>query len=472
MSGDNDKNKKGFSGLADLASDVSQCDGGSTDPNALLKKQLTDSTEKPSKSQSVIELIGRETEEEKRKRIDDVVNALAEKFEKIADHDHGRNDDVKGKYENESHHSRSCGNGKCVGFIEKNGRCNLCGLTYEEGVEKGKGSVSPRPIGTVGSRKIDWSSVGQWIFGICVIVWLIWLVNNGGQSTKQSSYNTPHLSQSYNTPQSTSANATTPNMSQSPSLSPDASASEAPNRPSIQYTREAQRLLTELGYEPGPVDGQYGRRTADAVKAFQKDFALTQDGWIDQSLLNSLENFLNSRKKAKTDIKAPDAANEDLSSKRRVQHSTTGEYTSSPTPQGVWEWEPTYPEQPLPHTGSVRTFTAEERIAPFEIKAAQGSHYLLKLVDAYTHASILTVFVRSGTTVNVDVPLGTYEVRYASGTSWYGYKHFFGPDTAYNKADTRFTFKMLGNQVRGFTITLYQVAHGNLHTSAIGPMDF
>jgi hypothetical protein len=66
------------------------------------------------------------------------------------------------------------------------------------------------------------------------------------------------------------------------------STSSAPKKPSAQYTREAQQLLTDLGYDPGPVDGDYGRRTAAAVKAFQRDAGITQDGWIDQDLLSAL----------------------------------------------------------------------------------------------------------------------------------------------------------------------------------------
>lgn len=130
------------------------------------------------------------------------------------------------------------------------------------------------------------------------------------------------------------------------------------------------------------------------------------------------------------------------------------------------------PQQPMPLSGSVRRFTTAKPMAPFEIKAAQGSHYLLKLVDAYTYSPVMTVFVRSGDTVEVEVPLGTYEVRYASGNIWYGYEYLFGPETSYNKADKNFSFEVIGSQIRGFTITLYKVAHGNLQTLPIKPTDF
>jgi len=167
---------------------------------------------------------------------------------------------------------------------------------------------------------------------------------------------------------------------------------------------------------------------------------------------------------------APMKVNRDLAQKHWVSHPPPTTNTTSSAPPRVAR--PSIPEQPLPYSGSVHMYTATAREAPFEIKAAQGSHYLVKLVDAFTNLSVLTVFVQSGTTVNIDVPLGTYEVRYASGETWYGYEYLFGPDTAYSKADKKFTFEVIGNQINGFTITLYKVAHGNLHTSAIKPSEF
>jgi hypothetical protein len=56
-------------------------------------------------------------------------------------------------------------------------------------------------------------------------------------------------------------------------------------------TREAQQLLTDLGYDPGPVDGDYGSRTAVAVKAFQRDTDMTQNGWVDKDLLTTLRRL-------------------------------------------------------------------------------------------------------------------------------------------------------------------------------------
>lgn len=253
-----------------------------------------------------------------------------------------------------------------------------------------KTTSSAPPIETVRFGKSGGGSGGKWILGIIGVVFVIWLINNGGQSNKKPSYTPPSSSQSYSSPQSSPApRVQTPNTTQStglqytkpsvgtnnvlsvpeirwciregirieamrdvidtnagidefnrivndcnsrcgsyryrqgsqsraerdveayrsqivseairearqlgrsyqtshPSVSPDVSTSSAAKKPIAQYTREAQQILTDLGYDPGPIDGQYGRRTAGAVKAFQRDVGIAQDGWIDEDLLSTL----------------------------------------------------------------------------------------------------------------------------------------------------------------------------------------
>ena len=256
---------------------------------------------------------------------------------------------------------------------------------------------SPPPVETVSTGNNEGTSGGKWILGVIGFFFVIFLINNAGQSTKKPSYTQPSSSQSYSSPQSNPAPVvqapstvqsaglqyTKPSIgsnnvlsvpeirwciregirieamrdiidnnagidefngivsdynsrcgsyryrqgSQSraehdvkayrsqivseavsearqmgssyqpsyPSVSPGVSTSTAPKKPNSQYTREAQQLLTDLGYDPGPVDGDYGRRTADAVKAFQRTADITQDGWIDQNLLSVLRRVASQR---------------------------------------------------------------------------------------------------------------------------------------------------------------------------------
>ncbi len=52
---------------------------------------------------------------------------------------------------------------------------------------------------------------------------------------------------------------------------------------------DVQSKLEALGYSPGEIDGKYGPATAGAVRAFQRDHKLGQDGWIGPLTSNALE---------------------------------------------------------------------------------------------------------------------------------------------------------------------------------------
>lgn len=130
------------------------------------------------------------------------------------------------------------------------------------------------------------------------------------------------------------------------------------------------------------------------------------------------------------------------------------------------------PELELPANGETVAYTDGERVAPFEIKSSYGSDYVVKLADYLSGQTVMTVFVRGGETVNVHVPLGNFAVKYATGSKWYGYKYLFGPETGYSVANDPFTFRVYGDQVEGFTITLYKVPNGNLRTQKIKPEEF
>lgn len=129
------------------------------------------------------------------------------------------------------------------------------------------------------------------------------------------------------------------------------------------------------------------------------------------------------------------------------------------------------PAQPLPSTGLMDFHSGG--IAPLQIKTRDdGYHYLVKVVYPGTTESVGQMFIRSGESVEIQLPLGTYELRYASGKTWYGLDHRFGPETRYSKADKQFDFVDNGYQVSGYTVELYTQVNGNLHTSGIPANQF
>ncbi|HCN31521.1 MAG TPA: hypothetical protein DIS83_00115 [Rhodobiaceae bacterium] len=53
--------------------------------------------------------------------------------------------------------------------------------------------------------------------------------------------------------------------------------------------RELQSLLTNAGYPTGKPDGMMGRKTRDAIRAYQKKYELQPDGYATPALLNRLK---------------------------------------------------------------------------------------------------------------------------------------------------------------------------------------
>jgi len=144
-----------------------------------------------------------------------------------------------------------------------------------------------------------------------------------------------------------------------------------------------------------------------------------------------------------------------------TQSKTPEQRTSAPLP----------PALAPPNSGTTRKNATAAGVAPFEIKTTASSNYLIKL-ENISGVKVMDIFVRGGDTIEVLVPLGSYIVKYAVGNTWYGYEHYFGPETNYNRADSILHFRQEGNQISGYTITLYTVPSGNLSTTRIDASQF
>ncbi len=52
--------------------------------------------------------------------------------------------------------------------------------------------------------------------------------------------------------------------------------------------RGVQRMLRDIGYDPGPIDGSRGGRTASALSSFQRDKGLARTGTLTSPTLQAL----------------------------------------------------------------------------------------------------------------------------------------------------------------------------------------
>ena len=112
-------------------------------------------------------------------------------------------------------------------------------------------------------------------------------------------------------------------------------------------------------------------------------------------------------------------------------------------------------------------------MAPLKIVTATGGfNYYAKLVGVETGKPALILFVRAGDTVETELPIGSYYLKFAAGERWYGEDFLFGPDTSYSKADEPLLFRIEGHRVFGHVIELIKQVNGNLRETPISPTDF
>lgn len=122
--------------------------------------------------------------------------------------------------------------------------------------------------------------------------------------------------------------------------------------------------------------------------------------------------------------------------------------------------------------GIIYNNTGRRLLAPFEIVTKPGQDYYVKLVELPRDLDAVGIYVRGGQRVDVLVPLGSYELRSASGETWYGLKDRFGPNTAYAKAWEPLHFTKERGGYSGYTIELIPQRGGNMRTDDIEPSEF
>ena len=81
-------------------------------------------------------------------------------------------------------------------------------------------------------------------------------------------------------------------------------------------------------------------------------------------------------------------------------------------------------------------------------------------------------FINRGSTFSIELPLGSYKLKFASGEKWYGMQFLFGPRTSYSYIPDKMTFYLSGDYARGQRIELIPQVGGNLHTRLMTVADW
>ncbi len=149
--------------------------------------------------------------------------------------------------------------------------------------------------------------------------------------------------------------------------------------------------------------------------------------------------------------------------------SDLAESMTPPTPSN----KPVFTRVPVSvKNGEVIISPADECLAPFTVETSGSNNYYIYLDSTTSVHNDMSFFVTGGKTVEIEVPLDTYNVFYAVGETWFGPAYKFGSTTSYYKCDGTFEFYDDGNHYQGWTITLYSVQNGNMDTDIINAEDF
>ena len=133
---------------------------------------------------------------------------------------------------------------------------------------------------------------------------------------------------------------------------------------------------------------------------------------------------------------APPAATSKPTAKPTTKPTNTPKPTAKPTPKP----SPTPQPKEMPKNGYVFYCSTTDRPSSFKVTNNSSSNYYMKFVKAGTNSSIIKFFVRANSTVEIDMPAGNLELRYAYGDTWYGESLLFGDKTRYAKDSEYYDF--------------------------------
>jgi hypothetical protein len=381
-----------------------------------------------------------------------------------------------------------CGNERCAGTIGSNGRCNFCGKT----TEVGRSSV---PANAVGPRKARAS--GRFRAGklwIAVVVFCsLWLVLYAYRDRLHRLYEN-ELAAMYDQPAAAGRpeRFVTPSpVEQKPFIfrsgaqafgKDDSSYGTLLNNPKVRREDaiKLQRILMAIGYEIGKPDGLISDKTISCFKQYCLDFgyipkedfpdcffknssfhfqvALDHKDWLDIYLTRDLENWIRA---------LPDSQREQIG---RLALDRPGPVVQLIRRYKFDKFKPL--PASFPETGIVRK---NDSAANGHLKIrtrAENNNYYIKLVNQDTAQEVLSAFIRSGSTLSVQLPSGVYELKYAAGRNWYGLDYLFGTSASYGKLPRPIVLAQTSHPAGAQAIELIPGQHGRLTTEILSEYDF
>ncbi|MCK4486821.1 MAG: hypothetical protein KAU38_08685, partial [Desulfobacterales bacterium] len=334
-----------------------------------------------------------------------------------------------------------CSDGTCIGIIGPDGRCGVCGKPYQPESTSTYHEAPPKEDVVPPLKNPMISAVKK---GVGILVGLALLCIFSIYFSKDSEEDTTP-------PESPRFSGTSP---QDVFDLVEKAVPESATTDYMTVTKESfkkydmckeniqaiQVCLSNIGYQPGPPDGILGERTLAALNEFCQDFRVRQQDDLAEGLFQPLmrhrevaEIHPDWQKLVNSDDLASWIAEQNIEDPvflgRLLYLGTSRQIV---TLLGFYKFDKERPPPlPLPITGIIEKdyFVG---LAPLEVKTKyKDGNYFVRIVNKSTQQEVLTAFIRAGETLNVEVPLGSCELRIANGKTWYGTGFLFGPNIGY-----------------------------------------
>ena len=131
--------------------------------------------------------------------------------------------------------------------------------------------------------------------------------------------------------------------------------------------------------------------------------------------------------------------------------------------------ESTHDAIPFPDHGTIISNTSADPVAPFTISTPSGDTYFLVILKSSNIK--IQFYLHPEKTFESKVPLGTYDLYFASGQHWYGDERLFGLNSNARKADTILVFSADESNTHGHELHLQQTVAGNLGSKPVDISD-
>jgi hypothetical protein len=347
-----------------------------------------------------------------------------------------------------------CGNERCAGTIGSNGRCNYCGKTVEEVRTIARGEegpparscfTRPRAFGRSAARIAQPLLLALVACGAVAAAYLFHLHRDrsaepafpvdGPSAAAPSAHESPRQrGEAQRAFFAAPAHVVVPEETVYIDLFKARTVSR-------EEVIRLQRMLKTIGYPVEAIDGAAGNNTAAALRLYSGDFGYLPTKRFPLCFFESaaLHHELASVHPDWLDIfRSGELGRWVMAQPERVRREIYAAAFGTPgaAVQLVRRYKfDRYKPLPklLPETKILKS-ASPAAAASLWIRTPLGKHhYLVKLVDFEGRQEAAVGFVRGGTTLVARLPLGAYELRYASGEAWFGPECLFGPAAQYGR---------------------------------------